>query len=277
MRMTRAFLCALVALCLSSGQSQAKKWPGRAGGDSASGDPELLLTFDDGPHEKYTGMILDTLEEYGHQAIFFWTGHRVLNDRRGKEERLAVIDRAVSLGHLVGNHTVSHAKLCTVSRARAEKEIDEGSRLFEGLTNLPMVLFRVPYGARCRRLDKMLVERGLSHLHWDLDPQEFRHHSVKTTVRYVTTRLRRLADGQRAVLLMHDTQPAAAKALPKILVWIEGENEKRIEAGRRPIRVIQASSWVAETFSLPLVEWGHKSIVASGVALRSAATKLSLR
>jgi len=274
MRIPRPFLCALLVLCFFVGPSHAKKWPGRAGGDSASGDPELLLTFDDGPHERNTGKILDTLEEYGHQAIFFWTGHRVLHDRRGKEERLAVIDRAVSSGHLVGNHTISHAKLCSVSRDQAEHEIDEGGRLFEGLTNLPMILFRVPYGARCKRLDKMLVERDLTHLHWDLDPQEFRHHDVKTTVRYVTSRLRRLENGQRAVLLMHDTQPAAAKALPKILVWIESENEKRAKLGRRPIRVIEASSWVAENHSLPLFEWGHSSMLAGGLALRSAATKL---
>jgi peptidoglycan/xylan/chitin deacetylase (PgdA/CDA1 family) len=277
MSFPRPLLCASLLLCFFVGQSQADKWPGRAGGDSASGDPELLLTFDDGPHEKNTRKILDTLEEYGHQAIFFWTGHRVLKDRKGKEERLALVDRAVSSGHLVGNHTISHAKLCTVSRDKAAQEIDEAGQLFEGLTNLPMILFRVPYGARCKRLDAMLVERDLTHLHWDLDPQEFRHHSVDTTVRYVKTRLRRLEDGQRAVLLMHDTQPVTAKALPKILVWIDSENEKRAKRGRRPIRVIEASSWVAENYSQPLFEWGHSSMVAGGRALRSAASQLLLR
>lgn len=275
----RPILCTLLLLCSLcwQGESEAKKWPGPAGGESASGDPELLLTFDDGPHEKNTRKILDTLEEYGHQAIFFWTGHRVLKPRRGQDERLALVDRTVTSGHLVGNHTISHAKLCSVSPAKAEAEIDEAGEVFEGLTNLPMILFRVPYGARCKRLDKMLKARDLRHLHWDLDPQEFRHHSVDTTVRYVTTRLRRLADGQRAVLLMHDTQPVTAKSLPKILAWIEKENEKRGKRGRRPIRVIDASTWVAENHSLAIFEWGHSSMLVSGRALRLAASKLLLR
>lgn len=264
----------LVGLCAWPRVGDAKKWPGRAGGESASGDPELLLTFDDGPHEKHTRMILDSLEAHGHQAIFFWTGHRVIKLRRGLEERLALVTRAVNSGHLVGNHTISHAKLCTVSASQAEDEIDEAGRLFEGLTDLPMLLFRVPYGARCRRLDKMLATRELTHLHWDLDPQEFRHHSVDTTVSYVTNRLRRLPDGMRAVLLMHDTQPVTARALPKILEWIEGENEKRGKRGRRPIRVIEASSWAAEQFSLPIFEWGQSSMLASGRALVDAAGKL---
>jgi peptidoglycan/xylan/chitin deacetylase (PgdA/CDA1 family) len=264
-------------LLLGHSESHAKKWPGRAGGDSGSGDPELLLTFDDGPQEKHTKSILDTLAEHGHHAIFFWTGHRVLNKRRGLDERLALVVRAVAAGHLVGNHTVSHAKLCAVSADEAAEEIDEAGRVFEGLTDLPMLLFRIPYGARCRRLDQMLAERHLSHLHWDLDPQEFRHHSVDTTVRYVTSRVGRLADGQRLVLLMHDTQPVTAKALPKILEWIEAENEKRAESGRRQIRVVEPSSWVAENFALPIVAWGRLSMLASGRALLLAADKLSLR
>lgn len=256
------------------GAAEADKWPGRAGGDSASGDPELLLTFDDGPHEKHTRLILDALDEHGHQAIFFWTGRRVLAKSRGLQQRLALLDRAVESGHLVGNHTVSHQKLCTVSKAEAEREIDENALLYEELTDLPMLLFRVPYGARCRRLDKMLEQRDLTHLHWDLDPQEFRHRSADITFKYVVSRLRRLEDGKRAVLLMHDTQPAAAKALPKILDWIERENKKRRAKGRRPIRIITASDWVAEEYELPLFAWGEQSARASGSALREAVARL---
>jgi peptidoglycan/xylan/chitin deacetylase (PgdA/CDA1 family) len=266
--------CALLCLFAGRGDVEGKKWPGRAGGDSASGDPELLLTFDDGPHEKHTERILDALDEHGHQAIFFWTGHRVLKKRRGLEKRLAMVDRAVESGHLVGNHTISHPKMCTVSSDQAEREIDENADVFEELTDLPMILFRVPYGARCRRLDKMLEKRDLQHLHWDLDPQEFRHRDAEVAFRYVTRRLKRLQDGKRAVLLMHDTQPASAKALPKILKWVEDENERREKRGRRPIRIIDASSWVAEGQALPLVAWGHQSALASTSALREAATKL---
>lgn len=274
MSIRRLLLCACVWLGSLHATARADKWPGRAGGESASGDPELLLTFDDGPHEKHTRRILDTLEAHGHQAIFFWTGHRVLKKRRGLAKRLALVERTVDSGHLVGNHTISHPKLCTISRDRAEREIDENAQLYEKLTGLPMILFRIPYGGRCKQLDKMLKQRELVHLHWDLDPQEFRHRSADLAFRYVTSRLRRLRDGQRAVLLMHDTQPASAKALPKILDWINKENERREKRGRRPIRIIDASSWVAEGRDMPLIAWGQESVQATTNTLRAAALKL---
>ena len=271
LRFMVTFLCALLWL---SGFAEADKWPGRAGGESASGDPELLLTFDDGPHEKHTKTIMDALDAHGQQAIFFWTGHRVTNKHRGLGGRQALVERAIRGGQLVGNHTVSHAKLCTVSREHAEGEIDKNAQLYEELTGLPMLLFRVPYGARCRRLDKMLAKREIEHLHWDLDPQEFRHRSADLTFRYVTSRLKRLQDGKRAVLLMHDTQPAAAKAFPKILAWIDKENERRGARGRRPIRIIQASSWVEEQYPVPLWNWTQSSVLKSASALSLAAGRL---
>jgi len=271
-------LLSLACVCLVAGSAvvsaQGDKWPGRAAGASASGDPELLLTFDDGPHEKHTSKILDVLEERGLQAIFFWTGHRVQKKRRYLDKRLALVERAIAAGHLVGNHTLTHAKLCTVKRQQAAEEIDGNASLFEELTQMPMVLFRVPYGARCKRLDGMLADRELAHLHWDMDPQEFRHHSADLTLRYVVRKLRRLQDGQRAVLLMHDTQPAAAKALPKILEWIDEENSKRERRGRRPIRIISGSSWFAETQDLPLVKWGASALRVAQIRLRGAVAKL---
>ena len=40
---------------------------------------------------------------------------------------------------------------------QAAEEIDNNVRIFEEASGLPMLLFRVPYGARCKRLDQMLA------------------------------------------------------------------------------------------------------------------------
>lgn len=275
--MNRCLLYICLCLGLASAQAEAGKWPRPAGGPSKSGDPEVLLTFDDGPHEKHTRNILDTLDEHGVQAIFFWTGHRVVNQHKGLEDRKALVGRAVRTGHIVGNHTSTHAKLCVVSAADAEKELDENAERYEALTGLPQMLMRVPYGARCRRLDNMLAERNIEHMHWDLDPQEFRHHSADTTFSYVTRRLRRLKPGMRAILLMHDTQPATAKALPKILKWITKENAKRTERGKRPIRIISGSEYVEEKHPVPLLGWTKSSLARGQGAVIDAARRLLLK
>lgn len=272
--MGRRLLFICLCLMLATTQAEAGKWPLPAGGPSKSGDPEVLLTFDDGPHETHTSKILDTLDEHGVQGIFFWTGHRVVNQHKGLEDRQALVGRAVRTGHLVGNHTSTHAKLCVVSAADAERELDENARRYEELTGLPQILMRVPYGARCKRLDDMLAERNIEHMHWDLDPQEFRHHSADTTFAYVTRRLRRLRPGMRAILLMHDTQPATAKALPKILSWIDAENAKRETRGQRPIRIISGSEYVEEKHPVPLLAWTKSSLDTSRGAVIDAARKL---
>lgn len=251
----------------------AGKWPHPAAGDSASGDPEVLLTFDDGPHEKYTPIILDALRKRGLQAIFFWTGARINADGAKRGERLEIMEQAVRDGHLIGNHTYSHAKLCVVSKSEAAREIDRTQEIYSQLLRMPFSLFRVPYGARCKRLDRILSERNIEHLHWDLDPQEFLHHSSDIAFAYVSRKLRRLKDGKRAVLLMHDTKPATARAIPKILRWIDEENSRRISKGRRPIRIISASNWYEEKYPAPLFRWAQVSgRNASNRLLRALAT-----
>jgi len=270
-------LCLCICILGALAQVQdvlAGKWPRPAAGDSASGDPELLLTFDDGPHEKYTPIILDALEKHRVQAIFFWTGARVRVESAKKGERLQILERAVAAGHLIGNHSYSHAKLCTVSKTKAESEIDRNHEIYTRLLRMPVTLFRVPYGSRCKRLDKMLSERNIEHMHWDLDPQEFLHHSSEIAFQYVTRKLRRLKDGKRAVLLMHDTKPATARAIPKILRWIDTENEKRIARGKRPIRIVGASQWAEEKYPAPLLRWAQASAHNASSELGRALKKL---
>lgn len=267
-------LCCCLGLGLLSSRAHGGKWPRPAGGESKSGDPELLLTFDDGPHESNTEKILNTLDAHGLQAIFFWTGHRVVNQHKGLEKRIALVERAVRTGHIVGNHTTTHAKLCVVSARDAARELDENAERYEKLTGLPQFLMRVPYGARCRRLDGMLKDRDIEHMHWDLDPQEFRHHSADVSFSYVTRRLSRLAPGKRAILLMHDTQPATAKALPRILSWISKENEKRAKRGKRPIRIISGSDYVEEKYPVPLLTWTQASLARGRRAVLDATRRL---
>jgi peptidoglycan/xylan/chitin deacetylase (PgdA/CDA1 family) len=223
-----------------------KRWPKPASGGSASGDPEVLFTFDDGPHEKSTGPILDTLAQYGIKTVFFWTGWRVRSTRPIGDVRRALLERALREGHVIGNHTVNHAHLCALPRAQAAGEIDDNATIYQALTGMPLWLFRSPYGGRCTWLEDALAERGMFHWHWDLDPLEWQTASMAHTRDYLIDRIGRLRDGQRAVVLLHDTKWATMKALPAVLSWIQAENRRRLAAGRRPIRLISYADVVRE-------------------------------
>jgi peptidoglycan-N-acetylglucosamine deacetylase len=255
-----ALLAGAIIALVAPGEVRAG-WPRPAAGESQSGDPEVIFTFDDGPHEKWSAYILDVLAAHKVSAIFYWVGHRVEGRRRAvKKRRRALVDRAVRDGHLIGNHTVNHVHLCH-SGTDAAAEIDHNHSLYEDLTALPIILFRTPYGDKCRKLVALLGERGLTHLHWDIDPREYNGLTAEGTAQYVIGRLKRLRG--RAVVLMHDTKGASARALPAILNWIEAENARRQRTGKRPIRILSGSDLVVESGRGPLWLWGTDTAEAA--------------
>jgi peptidoglycan/xylan/chitin deacetylase (PgdA/CDA1 family) len=244
-----AWIAAAIALA-SAGGAAAKAWPTPAAGDSTSGGPEILFTFDDGPNPRTTPLVLDALARHHIHAVFFMVGNMAGN----KSPRVAaIIRRVLREGHVIASHTMTHMDLCRVPEAAAAQDIDDGKATVEAAAGVPTAWFRVPFGVRCDRLEGMLAERHLAHFHWDLDPQEWKHGDAARAVRYVTGELGR-AYG-RDVLLMHDIKKATVKALPQILDWIDAENARRVLSHGRPIRIVQAPALAVERLPRGLGAW----------------------
>ncbi len=225
-------------------------WPQPAAGPSASGEAEVVLTFDDGPDPDTTPIVLDILRERGLHAVFFQVGWRF---RRGDLARAHAIEqRLVREGHIVGNHTVNHAKLCSVPIELGKLEVTMARGLLEQASAMPVPWFRTPYGSRCPRVEHLLGDLGLRHFHWDVDPQEWRGLGAKATAAKVIRSLHRLQG--RGVLLMHDTKFATRYALPLILDWIAAENARRIKKGRPGIRIISGAQLAREQLA-PTLGW----------------------
>lgn len=263
---------ALALLGLIATPSARAGWPTPAGGESASGAPEVLFTFDDGPHEKHTDSVLNTLQKHGVQAIFFWVGRRV---KAGKKagERQELVRRAVREGHLVANHTLTHPNLCQIKAGEAATEIDDNARIYRDLSGLPQVLFRTPYGAHCKRLKKMLADRALDHMHWDIDPQEWSDHDAERTAKFIIRKLDRLTG--RAIVIMHDTHKVTARALPKVLSWLARENARREQRGdEQPIRILSGSDLMLERLHSSVVAWAVRVSVSRAREMRSSIARL---
>ncbi|MGE0870394.1 MAG: polysaccharide deacetylase family protein [Kofleriaceae bacterium] len=241
-------LAGLLVTLLASGAT-ARNWPTPAAGSSASGDPEVVFTFDDGPNAVITPKVLDILAQHNVKAVFFLVGQMTTKHRKKVPE---IVGRILREGHIVANHTMSHADLCRTT-TDAAREIDEGDAAIRKVAGVEPVWFRAPYGSRCDSLDAQLAERRINHFHWDLDPQEWRSGNAKRTVRYITWHLARTTG--RVVVLLHDIHPATVRALPEILTWIEQENVRRKATGRRPIRIVQAPQLAAEQISPALSAW----------------------
>jgi peptidoglycan/xylan/chitin deacetylase (PgdA/CDA1 family) len=240
----------LAAALAGTGGAAAKAWPTPAAGDSASGGPEILFTFDDGPNPRTTPLVLDTLARHHVHAVFFLVGEMAAN----KSPRVAAILRRILRdGHVIASHTMKHRDLCRISEPAAAADLDDGKAAVEQAAGVPTAWFRVPFGVRCDRLERMLDERHLTHFHWDLDPQEWKHGDAARAVRYVTGELDR-ASG-REVLLMHDIKQATTRALPQILDWIDAENARRAQSHKKPIRIVDAPALALERLPRGLSAW----------------------
>lgn len=98
--------------------------------------PVVALTFDDGPGP-WTAPILDVLRDAGAHATFFVIGEAVV----GYEDVLRRIDAE---GHEVGNHTMTHRRLDTVSRRSIARELRQANRAVKRVLGAVPTTFRPP-------------------------------------------------------------------------------------------------------------------------------------
>jgi cellulose synthase/poly-beta-1,6-N-acetylglucosamine synthase-like glycosyltransferase/peptidoglycan/xylan/chitin deacetylase (PgdA/CDA1 family)/spore germination protein YaaH len=98
----------------------------------------VALTFDDGPDDHWTPMILDTLRAYHAPATFFVIGQNV-------ERNIALTRRIAREGHELGNHTFRHPNLALTSALVTRLELDATERILEAVLNRRTGFFRPPY------------------------------------------------------------------------------------------------------------------------------------
>ncbi len=242
-------LTALLAVAIATAPVRAGNWPTPAAGTSTTGGPEVVLTFDDGPHPRTTGKVLDILAARKLQAIFFMTGDHFEGSLAGRSR--ALMARILRDGHVVASHTMTHPNLCAGTPEAALTEIDRARLVLEREAQMPVTWFRAPYGAWCPRLVAQVAVSQLTHFYWDIDPQEWKSNNAKLTEWKITRALKRLRG--RAMILMHDTKAATVKALPKILEWIDAENARRTKAGGRTIRIVGGPEYAAELLGVEAI------------------------
>jgi len=222
-----------------------KPLPSEAPATATHGPAErlVLLTFDDGPDLQGTPLIMDELDRRKLKAVFFVMGQHIVRNRPEDLARRDLLRKLALHGHHVGNHTMNHKDLCQNPGSLAE-EIDHAAELITYATGVRPLLFRSPYGARCRSLDRALAERDLIQVGWNADPREWRGNSENAIFSYVTDVLAHAS--APVILLLHDKNMAAVRTLPRILDWIEQEQSRVAREGGVPIRIVDYSVLLPE-------------------------------
>ena len=182
----------------------------------------IALTFDEGPHASYTNEILDLLEQYNAKATFFVSGSNLNVNTKG------VLQRAIGLGCEIGNHTLSHKDMRTLSEQDLLKEIQETNEkiaLYSG-TDYQCSVYRPPYGNINLAAMNKLYDNGVRmySVHWSSDSLDWEYQS-----RYKKGEITKEAaiDGtfqtivnetaEGTVILMHDIHEITPEVLKLVL------------------------------------------------------------
>lgn len=163
--------------------------------------PRAALTFDDGPHETYTPLLLDGLHKRGIHATFFLMGKNI----EGKEE---IVKQMQKDGHLIGNHTYDHVQLDKLPGDQACQQIlKTNNEIYEITGEYPLYL-RPPYGAWPKNLELCVT---MLPVFWDVDTLDWKSKNVQSVEEIVK---REVKDG--SIILMHDSFPTSVEAALEI-------------------------------------------------------------
>jgi len=156
--------------------------------------PQIALTFDDGPNEPFTSMVLDVLKQHEVKATFFMVGQNVRHTTE-------VCQRLVREGHIVGNHSYFHSRyIAFKGKNNIMQELELTQETIHEVTGVRPIFFRPPYGIQTPWLLKVANDLGLTVVAWDNMTNDW--HLGKRVTQIVEAILKKARPG--GIIVFHD-------------------------------------------------------------------------
>ncbi|WDL95117.1 polysaccharide deacetylase family protein [Alicyclobacillus sp. ALC3] len=170
----------------------------------------VALTFDDGPDNVWTPLILSVLAKYSVKATFTCVGQMVQGNP-------AILQQIFQAGHNIENHSWSHPDFTKVSATEAKSQIERTNLLISQILHVKPRFFRPPYGAINDQVIAEVVSLGMKILYWDVDSLDW---SGLTKEQVVANVLAHTEPG--SIILMHSAGGRGGladtvQALPSII------------------------------------------------------------
>lgn len=172
------------------------------------GTKRIALTFDDGPHPRYTEKLLDGLKERGVHATFFVTGANA-------EKYPEIVKRMQEEGHLIGNHTYHHVQLTAANGEQFREEIISTNEAIREITGEDTEYIRPPYGAWNKRYEE---ELNMFPVLWTIDPRDWCMDDASCIVKNTLKRVK-----ENDIILMHDQYQSSIAAALQIVDELQEE------------------------------------------------------
>ncbi|MEC0269324.1 polysaccharide deacetylase family protein [Paenibacillus anseongense] len=133
----------------------------------SSQEKKVALTFDDGPDTRFTPKVLDALKANQVKATFFVLGSQA-------SSHPDIVRRIVREGHVIGNHSYSHANLPKLSVDKFQNQIMNTENVLQGLIGYAPRLIRPPYGAINEEQVRWVADHHYLIVNWNVDSLDWK-------------------------------------------------------------------------------------------------------
>lgn len=173
--------------------------------------PQVALTFDAGGEVPPASTILSILNKRGVHATWFFTGNWA-------EQNPDIVRNVAHSGYEIGNHTVTHPDLTTLSDTQVCHELTQAEKIISGIagrTTRPY--FRPPFGARNQHVRQLAANLGYRTVYWTIDTLDWQTQSTSDSIiQRITSQL---TNG--AIILMHAGSSSEAQTLDKVITLLQ--------------------------------------------------------
>lgn len=216
-RLIPGLLAFFLCICVTAQSASVRATVGEEGKSTYSSHEnegqKIAITFDDGPHPRYTEIILDILKEHNVKATFFLIGENA-------EKYPELLARMLREGHEIGNHTYLHANLQKTPSDQIREQILDAEQVILELTDHRTKILRPPGGLYDQKVCDTARSLDYEVILWTIDTLDWAHTPADEIVEKVENNIK-CGD----IILCHDfigggstpTPDALRRILPDLL------------------------------------------------------------
>ncbi len=196
----------------SKNQELISKYNGLALGNSEQN--YIYLTFDLGYEAGYTEQILDALKSNNVQATFFITAHYI-------NTAPDIVERMINEGHIVGNHTVNHKSMPSLSDDELKNEVMTLHQTMYEKYGYEMKYIRPPKGEFSERTLSLSENLGYKTVMWSFAYVDWDENKQPSKEDAFNKIIPNLHNGE--IMLLHATSKTNADIMDEMIKKVQEE------------------------------------------------------
>ena len=172
----------------------------------------IYLTFDEGYEAGYTPKILETLKNNNVKATFFITAHFV-------NTQPDLVKQIIEEGHIVGNHTVNHKSMPSLSDKEIRKEVMELHSAIYQKFGYDMKYIRPPKGEFSEKSIESTNSLGYKTVMWSFAYEDWNENKQPSEEKAKEIILKNVHNGE--IMLLHGNSKTNTDILDSVIKEIQ--------------------------------------------------------